>query len=42
MIIIQLPTILCVRRDPNFVVRSSENLELLLVPRFPSFALFSP
>jgi hypothetical protein len=33
--------ILCIRRDPKFGVRSSKNLELLLVPRFAPFTLFS-
>ncbi len=33
--------ILCIRRDPKFGVRRSENLEFLLVPRFAPFTLFS-
>jgi hypothetical protein len=37
MIIIQLPTILCVRRELRGVREAN-----LLVPRFPPFALFSP
>jgi len=37
MIIIQLPTPLCVGRELRGVREA-----IMLVPRFPSFALFSP
>lgn len=42
MIIIRSPTTLCAMRGSKFRDRSSENLDLLLVPRFAPFALFSP
>jgi len=51
MIVVRLPTTLCVRRDPKFEVRGSQfqnlelrtsNLEPLPVPCFSPFALFSP
>ncbi len=33
--------ILCITREPKFGVRGSDNLDLLLVPRFAPFTLFS-
>jgi len=49
MIVIRLPTTLCVRRDPKFEVRGSKfrkprtsDIEPLPVPHFLPFALFSP